>query len=123
MGLFDYFPAWFDLIFFFFFLFGSTFGFRICYWFDLILGWIFLWVHGGRVGGCRGGGGRRWGIAMMMVVAWPWVSGLRFLGLPWGGGVVMGFSLGMFFVVVVVAGRGDLGFCFYLSFGIYYFIM
>ena len=78
---------------------------------------------GGGVGGCCGGGGRRWGIAMMMVVAWPWVSGLRFLGLPWGGGVVMGFSLGMFFVVVVVAGRGDLGFCFYLSFGIYYFIM
>ena len=40
-----------------------------------------------------------------------------------GGGVAMGFGLGMFFVVVVVAGRGDLGFCFYLSFGIYYFIM
>ena len=31
----------------------------------------------------------------------------------------------MFFVVVVVAGdcKGDLGFCFYLGFGIYYFIM
>ena len=29
----------------------------------------------------------------------------------------------MFFVVVVVAGgcRGDLGFCFYLGFGVYYF--
>ena len=70
-----------------------------------------MWVHGGGVRGCRGGRG------------WPWVLGLRFLGLPWGGGVGMGFSLGMFFVVVVVAGRGDLGFCFYLSFGIYYFIM
>ena len=34
-----------------------------------------------------------------------------------GGGVAMGFSLVMFFVVVVVASRGDLGF------GIYYFIM
>ena len=36
-------------------------------------------------------------------------------------------SLGMFFVVVVVASgcRDDLGFCFYfyLSFGIYYFIV
>ena len=46
------FPAWFaaarlicswvcvnfDLIFFC----GSSFGFRICYWFDLILGWIFF---------------------------------------------------------------------------------
>ena len=26
------------------------------------------------------------------VVVWPWVSGLRFLGLPWGGGVAMGFD-------------------------------
>ena len=43
--------------------------------------------------------------------------------LPWGGGVAMGFGLGMFFVVVVVAYgcKGDLGFCFYLGFGIYYF--
>ena len=50
----------FDLIFFC----GSSCGFGICYWFDLILGWIFfLWVHGGGVGGCRGGGGggRGWG--------------------------------------------------------------
>ena len=70
---------------------GSSFGFGICYWFDLILGWIFcvgswwwswglscwwwkgvgfffimghMWVHGGD-------GGR---VAMVMVVAWPWVS-------------------------------------------------
>ena len=59
------------------------------------------------MGGCRGDGGDH-----------------GFLGLPWGGGVAMGFSLGMFFVVVVVAGgyRGDLSFCFYLGFGIYYFI-
>ena len=41
--------------------------------------------------------------------------------LPWGGGVAMGFSLGMLFVVVVVV--ADLGCCFYLSFDIYYFIM
>ena len=35
--------------------------------------------------------------------------------------MAMSFSLGMFFVVVVVAGgcKGDLGFCFYLGFGIY----
>ena len=48
-----------------------------------------------------------------------------FIFLPWGGGVNMGFGLGMFFVVVVVAGgcRGDLDFCSYLGFGIYYFIM
>ena len=39
--------------------------------------------------------------------------------------MAMGFGLGMFFMVVVVAGgcRGDLGFCFYLGFGIYYFIV
>ena len=47
--------------------------------------------------------------------------------LPWGGGVAMGFGLGMFFVVVVVVVtggcRGNLSFCFYLGFGIYYFIM
>ena len=29
-------------------------GMAFFYWFDLILGWIFLWVHGGGVGGCRG---------------------------------------------------------------------
>ena len=29
---------------------------------------------------------------MVMVVAWPWVSGLRFLGLLWGGGVAMGLG-------------------------------
>ena len=36
----------------------------------------------------------------------------------------MDFDLDMFFVVVVVASgcRGDLGFCFYLGFEIYYFI-
>ena len=50
-----------------------------------------MWVHGGGVRGCRGGRG------------WPWVLGLRFLGLPWGGGMAMGFGLGMFFVVVVAA--------------------
>ena len=58
---------------------------------------FFLLVHGGGVGGCRGGGGSvgfllwvicgfmvvKWGVAVVMVVAWPWVSGLRFLGLPW----------------------------------------
>ena len=47
--------------------------------------------------------------------------------LPWGGGVAMGFGLVMFFVVVVVVVtggcRGNLSFCFYLGFGIYYFIM
>ena len=64
------------------------------------------------MGVCRGDGG-----GVVMVVAWPWVSGLRFLGLLWGGGMAMGFGLGMFFVVVVIASRGDLGF------GIYYFIM
>lgn len=39
--------------------------------------------------------------------------------------MAMDFDLDMFFVVVVVAGgcRGDLSFCFYLGFGIYYFIM
>ena len=42
-----------------------------------------------------------------------------------GGGVAIGFGLGMFFVVVVVAGgcRRDLGFCFYLGFETCYFIM
>ena len=44
---------------------------------------------------------------------------------PWGGGMAMGFSLGMFFMVVVVASgcKGDLRFCFYLRFGIYFYIM
>ena len=37
------------------------------------------------MGGCRGDGGDH-----------------GFLGLPWGGGVAMGFGLGMFFMVVVV---------------------
>ena len=41
--------------------------------------------------------------------------------LPWGGGVAMGFSLGMLFVVVVVV--ANLGCCFYLGFDIYYFII
>ena len=35
-----------------------------------------MWVHDGEGG-----------VAMVMVVAWPWVSGLRFLGLLRGGGV------------------------------------
>ena len=43
--------------------------------------------------------------------------------LLWGGGVAMGFGLGMFFVVVVVAGGCKFGFSFYLGFDIYYFIM
>ena len=48
-----------------------------------------------------------------------------FVFLLWGGGVAIGFGLGMFFVVVVVAGgcRRDLGFCFYLGFETCYFIM
>ena len=51
-----------------------------------------------------------------------WVHGGEGGGLPWGGGVTMSFSLGMFFVVIVVVavavgGWGDLGFCFYLGFG------
>ena len=50
-----------------------------------------MWVHGGEGGG------------VAVVRGLPWVSGLRFLGLSWGGGVAMGFGLGMFFVVVVVA--------------------
>ena len=41
--------------------------------------------------------------------------------LLWGGGVAMGFNLGMLFVVVVVV--ADLGCCFYLDFYIYCFIM
>ena len=32
----------FDFKFFFFFFGGSSFGFKFCYWFDLILGWIFF---------------------------------------------------------------------------------
>ena len=32
------------------------------------------------------------GVAVVMVVAWPWVSRLRFLGLSWGGVVAMGFG-------------------------------
>ena len=61
--------------------------------------------HGG-VSGCGGKGGFH-----------------LFGFLPWGGGVAMGFGLGMLFVVVVVVAGGDLGFCFYLGLGIYYFIM
>ena len=39
-------------------------GMAFCYWFDLILGWIFfLWVHGGGVGGCLG-------------LVWFWFCGL-----------------------------------------------
>ena len=66
--------------------------------------------HGG-VSGCGGKGGFHGGRC-----------GFHLFGfLPWGGGVAIGFGLGMFFVVVVVASgcRGDLGFCFYLGFGIY----
>ena len=59
--------------------------------------------HGG-VSGCGGKGGFH-----------------LFGFLPWGGGVAMGFSLGMLFVVVVVV--ADLGCCFNLCFDIYYFIM
>ena len=36
--------------------------------------------------------------------------------LPWGGGVAMGFGLGMFFVVVVVAGGCRFGFLFLFGF-------
>ena len=63
----------FDFIFIFFC--GSSFGFRLCYWFDLILGWIFfffLWVHGGGVGGCRVGGGRGWGFYYGLYVGSWW---------------------------------------------------
>ena len=69
----------------------------------------------GGVSGCGGKGGFNCGRC-----------GFHLFGfLPWGGGMAMGFDLGMFFMVVVVAGgcRGDLGLCFYLSFEIYYFIM
>ena len=38
--------------------------------------------------------------------------------LPWGGGVAVGFSLGMLFVVV---GWWYVVCCFYLGFDIYYF--
>ena len=74
--------------------------------------------HGG-VSGCGGKGGFH-----------------LFGFLLWGGGVAMGFSLGMLFVVVVVvADYFSLGLlfvvvgwwyvvcCFYLGFDIYYFIM
>ena len=36
--------------------------------------------------------------------------------LPWGGGVAMGFGLGMFFVVVVVASGCRFGFLFLFGF-------
>ena len=56
----------------------------------MILGWTFLWVHGGGVGGCCGGGGRGvgfllWVICGFMVVK---VGGCR----GDGGGVAMGFG-------------------------------
>ena len=70
--------------------------------------------HGG-VSGCGGKDGFHGGRC-----------GFHLFGFLSGGiGVPMGFGLGMFFVVVVVASgcRDDLGFCFYLEFDIYYFIM
>ena len=83
----------FDLIYIYiykFFFCGSSFGFGFCYWFDLILGWTFLWVHGGGVGACCDGGGRGvgfllWVICGFMVVK---VGGCR----GDGGGVAMGFG-------------------------------
>ena len=87
----------FDLIFFC----GSSFGFGICYLFDLILGWIFFvrswWWSWGLPWWWwwwKGVGFLLWVICGLLVVK---VRGCRgddgghgFLGLPWGGGVVEG---------------------------------
>ena len=39
----------------------------------------------------------------IFIMGHMWVHGGEGGGLPWGGGVTMSFSLGMFFVVIVVA--------------------
>ena len=79
----------FDLIFFFFFC-DSYFGFGFCYWFDLILGWTFLWVHGGGVGGYCGGGGRGVGFLLWVICGFMVVKVGGCCGD--GGGVAMGFD-------------------------------
>ena len=48
----------FDLIFFFFFFVGHLLDSDFAIGLILILGWIFVWVHGGGVGGCYGGSGQ-----------------------------------------------------------------
>ena len=45
----------------------------------MILGWIFVWVHGGGVGGCRRGGGR----GGVFIMGHMWVYGGEGGGLPW----------------------------------------
>ena len=77
-------------IFFFFFFCGSSFGFGFWYWFDLILGWTFLWVHGGGVGGCCGGGGRGVGFLLWVICGFMVVKVGGCCGD--GGGVAMGFD-------------------------------
>ena len=72
----------FDLNFFFFFG-GSSFGFEFCYWFVLILGWIFF----------VGSWWWRWRIAVVMVVAWPWVSMVEVFGFQWPWVCGWGFSI------------------------------
>ena len=79
----------FDFIFIFFC--GSSFGFRLCYWFDLILGWIFFfvgswwWSWGMSCWWWKGVGFLLWAICGFMVVK---VGGCR----GDGGGVAMGFE-------------------------------
>ena len=69
----------FDFIFIFFC--GSSFGFRLCYWFDLILGWIFFFcgfmvVELGDVVLVVEGGG-------VFIMGHMWVHGGEGGGLPW----------------------------------------
>ena len=64
----------------------------------MILGWIFfLWVHGGGVRGCYGGGGRGWGllwvicgfmvvkvgVAVVMVVAMGFEAEVSGVAVGW----------------------------------------
>ena len=59
-----------------------------------------MWVHGGGVGGCHGGGGRRCGFLLWVICEFMVVKVEDCRGD--GGGVAMGFDLGMFFMMVVV---------------------
>ena len=89
-------------------------GMAFCYWFDLILGWIFF------VGSWWWSWGLPWFSLILILILWVVVvAGV----CGWGFWGFKKTTVWWWWQLAVVEVIWVLSFCFYLNFGIYYFIV